>query len=264
MPFNNLHTEEISFFQYQSPTQPVISGYEQTGSQLRSIFNLPSCQSTCSVLPVHQHLKPPYKLAWSQISMDFVTGLPTSEGNTVILTIVDRFSMMVHVSCFSSKIAICQGDSRSNPAPSRVSRPTVHLPFSEGILQPDGATVSLSSGYHPQSNRQPKRLNYELGRDSGALCLRPQLSGARICFEFNLLIILCLLFPQECPLSRACMDTNCLCFRPWRERSVCWLQLLWSGGAIEHGSRCGTFCSRPLPFIRLWVTVTAPPFYLVE
>src|SRR4029434_3598435 len=29
---------------------------------------------------------------WSHISMDFVTGLPVSEGNTVILVIVDRFS----------------------------------------------------------------------------------------------------------------------------------------------------------------------------
>ena len=29
---------------------------------------------------------------WSHISMDFVTGLPESEGNTVILMIIDRFS----------------------------------------------------------------------------------------------------------------------------------------------------------------------------
>lgn len=33
---------------------------------------------------------------WSHISMDFVTGLPSSEGHTVVLTIVDRFSKMVH------------------------------------------------------------------------------------------------------------------------------------------------------------------------
>ncbi len=29
---------------------------------------------------------------WSRVAVDFVTGLPPSEGNTVILTIVDRFS----------------------------------------------------------------------------------------------------------------------------------------------------------------------------
>lgn len=33
---------------------------------------------------------------WSYISLDFVTGLPSSEGNTTILTVVDRFSKMAH------------------------------------------------------------------------------------------------------------------------------------------------------------------------
>ena len=34
---------------------------------------------------------------WSCISIDFVTGLPLSEGNTTILTIIDRFSKAVHL-----------------------------------------------------------------------------------------------------------------------------------------------------------------------
>uniref|UniRef100_A0A8C7WRQ0 Gypsy retrotransposon integrase-like protein 1 n=1 Tax=Oryzias sinensis TaxID=183150 RepID=A0A8C7WRQ0_9TELE len=33
---------------------------------------------------------------WSHIAMDFVTGLPPSQGNTVILTVVDRFSKAAH------------------------------------------------------------------------------------------------------------------------------------------------------------------------
>lgn len=32
---------------------------------------------------------------WSDISLDFVTGLSTSEGNTVVFTVVNRFSKMV-------------------------------------------------------------------------------------------------------------------------------------------------------------------------
>ena len=33
---------------------------------------------------------------WADISLDFVTGLPSSDGSTTILTLVDRFSKMVH------------------------------------------------------------------------------------------------------------------------------------------------------------------------
>lgn len=33
---------------------------------------------------------------WSEISIDFVTSLPPSDSHTVILTVVDRFSKMVH------------------------------------------------------------------------------------------------------------------------------------------------------------------------
>jgi hypothetical protein len=33
---------------------------------------------------------------WSHISLDFVTGLPLSEGNTAILTMVDRFPKAAH------------------------------------------------------------------------------------------------------------------------------------------------------------------------
>uniref|UniRef100_A0A8D0CYT6 Gypsy retrotransposon integrase-like protein 1 n=1 Tax=Sander lucioperca TaxID=283035 RepID=A0A8D0CYT6_SANLU len=62
--------------------------------------------AACPVCAQHKSLhQPPAGLLhplpvpsrpWSDISLDFVTGLPLSEGNTTILTIVDRFSKMVH------------------------------------------------------------------------------------------------------------------------------------------------------------------------
>lgn len=33
---------------------------------------------------------------WSQIALDFITGLPPSQGHTVVLTVVDRFSKAAH------------------------------------------------------------------------------------------------------------------------------------------------------------------------
>ena len=33
---------------------------------------------------------------WSHVALDFVTGLPPSQGMTTVLTIVDRFSKMAH------------------------------------------------------------------------------------------------------------------------------------------------------------------------
>lgn len=44
---------------------------------------------------------PTPKRPWSHIALDFVTGLPPSSGNTTILTIIDRFSRLVHFGLLS-------------------------------------------------------------------------------------------------------------------------------------------------------------------
>lgn len=45
--------------------------------------------ATLYFLPVPGH-------PWSHVALDFVTSLPPSHGNTVILTVVDCFSKAVH------------------------------------------------------------------------------------------------------------------------------------------------------------------------
>ncbi|XP_070406069.1 uncharacterized protein [Nothobranchius furzeri] len=110
---------------------------------------------------------------WSHISLDFVSGLPVSEGNTTILTVVDRFSKMVHfiplsklpTAKMTAEVLLSQvfrihgfpADIVSDRGPQFISR------FWKAFCSLLGSSVSLSSGYHPQSNGQAERLNQELG-----------------------------------------------------------------------------------------------------
>lgn len=118
----------------------------------------------------------------SDISLDFVTGLPSSEDNPTILTVVDRYSKMVHfiplpklpsaketAEVMLAHVFRLYGFPRdvvSDQGPQFISR--VWKEFCALL----GATVSLSSGYHPQFNGQTERLNQEL--ETGLRCLVSQ------------------------------------------------------------------------------------------
>ncbi|KAK2917253.1 hypothetical protein Q8A73_003999 [Channa argus] len=109
---------------------------------------------------------------WSHIALDFVTGLPPSHGNTTILTIIDRFSKAVHfvplpklptatetAELLTQHVLRLHGIPRdivSDCGPQFVSQ--VWKAFCKAL----GATVSLSSGFHPQSNGQTERANQSL------------------------------------------------------------------------------------------------------
>ena len=109
---------------------------------------------------------------WSHIALDFVTGLPPSEGNTTILTVIDRLSkathfialpklpssretadlLFQHVFCLHGIPA----DIVSDRGPQFTSQ--VWHAFCWAL----GATSSLSSGFYPQSNGQSERANEEM------------------------------------------------------------------------------------------------------
>lgn len=105
----------------------------------------------------------PLLVPWSHRAQDFVTGLPLSQGNTT-LTIVDRFSKTAHcvapsklptaletADLLMSYIYRLHGiptDIASDRGPQFISQ------VWKAFCQVLGATVSLSSDYHPQTNVQ--------------------------------------------------------------------------------------------------------------
>lgn len=109
---------------------------------------------------------------WSHISLDFITGLPPSQGNTVILVVVDRFSKMCHLLPLPKlptanqtaellmrhvfKMHGFPQDIVSDRGPQFSSR------FWKAFGRLIGSSISLSSGYHPQSNGQTERVNQEV------------------------------------------------------------------------------------------------------
>uniref|UniRef100_A0A3P9JLD6 Integrase catalytic domain-containing protein n=1 Tax=Oryzias latipes TaxID=8090 RepID=A0A3P9JLD6_ORYLA len=134
--------------------------------------------------PPAGHLQPlpaPHR-PWSHIAMDFVTGLPPSHGFTVILTVVDRFSKAAQF------IPLHQLPSATETANLLVNHVFRHHGIPADIVSDRGpqftsqvwtafcsalgASVSLTSGYHPQSNGQAERANQEL--EATLRCLAAQ------------------------------------------------------------------------------------------
>lgn len=128
-----------------------------------------------------QPLSTPHR-PWSHIALDFVTGLPASSGKTVILSIVDRFSIAAHfialeklptatetTQILTDHVFQLHGiplDIVSDRGPQFVSQ--VWRAFCSAL----GAKANLSSGFHPQSNGQTERLNQEL--ESALRCVTSQ------------------------------------------------------------------------------------------
>ncbi|XP_051531975.1 uncharacterized protein LOC127427993 [Myxocyprinus asiaticus] len=104
--------------------------------------------------------------------MDFVTGLPPPHDNTVVLTVVDWFSKAAHFiplpkfpSARETAVAVINHIFRIHSLPVDVvsDRGSQFVSrFWAEFCRQLGATVSLSSGLHLQTNGQAKRTNQEL------------------------------------------------------------------------------------------------------
>ena len=110
---------------------------------------------------------------WSHVAVDFITGLPPSEGNTVILTVVDWFSKAAHFIPLSKLPSALETANLLVTHVFRLHGIPVDIVLDRGpqfsartwkaFCQALGASASLSSGYHPQTNGQTERANQDLG-----------------------------------------------------------------------------------------------------
>ncbi len=117
---------------------------------------------------------------WSHLGVDFITDLPVSDGHTCILVIIDRFSKFCRLIPLTGLPTALQTaellfnrvfryygipeDIVSDRGPQFISR--VWKAFFSLL----GVTVSLTSGYHPQSNGQTERKIQEIGRFLRTFC----------------------------------------------------------------------------------------------
>lgn len=109
---------------------------------------------------------------WSHIALDFITGLPHSEGNTTTLTIVDRFSKVEHFVPLNKLPTALEAAQLlvqhfffpplNFPQHPVELRTTVHLTGMESFLYNFGSQCDSHLRSSPQSNGQAERCNWEL------------------------------------------------------------------------------------------------------
>ena len=107
---------------------------------------------------------------WETISMDFVGPLPkTSKGYDFLLTVVDKFSKMVHLIPCTQKVTasevaqlVYDGVVRLHGFPERIlsdrdSRFTSR--FWQALWKLTGTRLAMSTSYHPQTDGQTENVN---------------------------------------------------------------------------------------------------------
>ncbi|KAI4902633.1 hypothetical protein NFI96_002208 [Prochilodus magdalenae] len=175
------HSSLTSGHPGETRTLQLVSGKYWWECMSSDIHRFVASCSTCSqcktprTLPAGKLMPLPIPTRpWSHIAVDFVTDLPVSQGHTVILTVVDRFSRGVRF------IPFPQLPTAFQTAETLFDHVFRFFGIPEDILSDRGTqftsqvwtafmerlsiTVSLTSGYHPQSNGQCERANQELGK----------------------------------------------------------------------------------------------------
>lgn len=131
----------------------------------RYVAQCPTCQQTkyetkksawlLQPLPIPAHF-------WKDLSLDFVTGLPLSQGYTVILVVVDRFSKAAHFGALPThhtayKVAVLFLDMvckhHDFPCSLVSDRDPIFVSnFWRKLFRLGSTKLRMSTAYHPQTN----------------------------------------------------------------------------------------------------------------
>lgn len=107
--------------------------------------------------------------AWTSISMDFITGLPKSEGKEVIMVVVDRFTKYSHFIPLSHPYRAADVAQSfldhvyklyGLPSSLITDRdPIFTSRFWKELMNKLNIRLNMSSAYHPQTDGQTERVN---------------------------------------------------------------------------------------------------------
>jgi ribosomal protein L21E len=119
-------------------------------------------------------------MAWTHISMDFIEGLPKSQGKEVILVVVDRLTKYAHFISLShpytaSDIAQLFLDNifklHGLPKVILTDRdPIFTSTMWQSLFKAMGVQLHLTSAYHPQTDGQTERVNQCLENYLRCMC----------------------------------------------------------------------------------------------